>query len=326
MQHPIEFDENKHEYSWQGSKYIAVNDLLKKYNLTADYTGIPQHILEEAAKRGKAVHKMLEEYIKHGTIMDRAVLDPFISYCTNRKIDLTQAKSESVVFNDTYMVAGTVDFQYKDGNSEVIADFKTTSSIHYDSVIWQLSLYNYLVSQGDMMQYYFKEIKVFHINNGKFTVKDLPLVEFDEIEKLLNAYTLNLPYTYTPDYSKVLSNSEETVYTQLVNEIAEYSRILKQLEDKRKGLDRKIIDSMQNSKIHTMTLKELKVTLTERIGSKTLDSTKVKEYLKCRGENVDDFMKVGKGSVSLTVTPLKEKYIPTVDEDINNMHKDEESK
>ena len=68
-----------------------------------------------------------------------------------------------MVYDDLYQVAGTVDFQYEEGGENIIADFKTTSKIHYDAVTWQLSVYNYLISKGDVLTYYFKKLKVFHL-------------------------------------------------------------------------------------------------------------------------------------------------------------------
>ena len=319
----IEFNEKTHEYTRNGKKYTSVTTLLKKYNLSADYTGIPKQVLEEAARKGKYVHKAFEDYIKMGINNDPSLLDPFIAYINNRGIDLTYAKSEEMVYEDTYEIAGTIDFQYEDNGISVIADFKNTSQIHWDSVTWQISIYNFIKSQGDIYSYYFKEQKVFWIYNGKFTVRDLPLIEFEEVKKLLTANLLGQPYTYNPDYSKILSNSEETIYTEITKEINEYKTLIADLERKREPMDNKIKESMVTAKIHEMTLQDIIVKLSERKGAKTLDATKVKEYLKQQGENIDNFMKVGKDSVNLIVKvkDTSPTYTTTISEDIANLNK-----
>ena len=100
----------------------------------ADYTGIPADILAKAAARGNATHKDLENFIKQGTTTTNPDLINFSKYVAIRNIDLTTAKSEQIVYDDQYLIAGTVDFQYFDGDEDIIADFKTTSSIHWDAV------------------------------------------------------------------------------------------------------------------------------------------------------------------------------------------------
>ena len=107
---------------------------------------------------------------------------------TNRNINLLLAKSEEVIYDDNYLIAGTVDWQYIDGDEDVIADFKTTSSIHWDSVSWQLSIYNYIKCKGDVLQYYLKKLKVVHMYNGKFSVREVPPIEYDEIVNLIIEY------------------------------------------------------------------------------------------------------------------------------------------
>lgn len=324
MNQEIDFVEDSHEYVRNGKKYTSVTNLLKKFGLAADYTKIPQNILNDAAARGKAIHKTLEDYIKKGVNNDPTLLAPFIAYCTNRNIDLSKALSEEVVYNDTYEIAGTIDFQYEDNGIYVIADFKTTSQIHWNSVTWQISIYNYMKSGGDIFKYYYKEHKVFWLCQGKFSVRDLPLIEFDEVEKLLAANLTGISYTYNPDYSAILSNSEETVYTEITKEINEYKNIIADLETKRKGLDKKIQDNMINNKIHQMTLKELTITLSERKGATTLDRKKVEKYLTDHGEQVSDFTKQGAGSVSLNVklNPTKpNNNYTTIAEDLDAINK-----
>lgn len=46
----------------KGEELIGVTSLMKKHGLGADYSGIPQDVLERAAERGSRVHKLLEDY------------------------------------------------------------------------------------------------------------------------------------------------------------------------------------------------------------------------------------------------------------------------
>ena len=213
----IHFDEATHTYTRNNQQYISVTTLLKNYNLSADYSNIPPDVLKKAAIRGKATHKELEDFIKLGIPGKSLDFENFNKYITARGIDLTKALSEEAIYNDDFLLAGTVDFQYRDGDQDVIADFKTTSSIHWESVSWQLSIYNYIKCSGDILMYYMKQLKVFHMYNGKLTVRDVPIIDYDAVVGLLTANLTNAPYTYTPDLSKVVSDSECVVLSTLLD-------------------------------------------------------------------------------------------------------------
>lgn len=331
----IQFDESKHEYKRNGDVYISVTTLLKKYGFSADYGTVPPDILARAAKRGKTVHKILEMYIKTGVIIDPTLLDPneydttidpiviqpFTMYTSNRNIDLSQALSEEIIYNDTYKIAGTIDFQYTDGNDSVIADFKTTSQIHWDSVIWQLSIYNYIKCDGDVISYYMKQSKVFHMYQGSFTVKELPLIPFEEVQRLLEANLNDEPYTYNPDYSSILSQSEANIYEGLLKEIEAYKAETKRLQEKLDSLDEDIIKKMQSNNVPSVVVGDLKFRISERKGARTLDSSKVKEFFTRQGEDINNYYKEGKGSTKLLVDILKTDSINSIEDDVKELNK-----
>lgn len=295
----IQFDESSHVYTRNNIPYTSVTTLLKKYNLSPDYGNVPQQVLANAAKRGTYVHSVLENYIKTGAILDQKVLQPFIMFVNNRGIDLSKAISEEKVYNDTYQIAGTIDFQYIDGNDIIIADFKTTSQIHWDSVIWQLSIYTYLKYNSDVLEYYTKRAQVFHMYQGGFNVSELTLVPFEEVEKLLQANLMNAPYTYVPDVSNVLTASEASIYRQVKSELAMYENEAKKLKDKLAQMDKRIIDNMNVHNVHQFSYDSLVFKLSTRSGAKTLDTKLVKEYFAQNGISIDPFIKQGEDKVTL---------------------------
>ena len=63
----------------------------------------------------------------------------------------------------------------------VIADIKTTSVIHKESVSWQLSIYRELLGME------INKGVCFHIKGGLFEVIDIPLKSHDEVNKLFEA-------------------------------------------------------------------------------------------------------------------------------------------
>ena len=302
----ITYDDATHTYTRNNAVYIPVNDLLGKYGYRADYAGIPTNVLANAAARGKQVHKDLELFIKTGThgVGTIPEVDLFNQYVTLRMIDLTTAKSELVVFDDNYQVAGTVDFQYLDGNEDIIADFKTTSSLHLEAVSWQLSVYAYLITHGDIIAYYFKTLKVFHISNGKLQVKDIPSVDFDAVKGLLDAHKSNqTTYSYIRNTANIITPSEAIVLGQIRRErqIAEQQlNFLKQEEEK---ILERLMPSMVQHKQYVIETDDLKIRYVEPITKITYNKSKVDQLMVKYKLNKADYQNVtvSKGSVRVTL-------------------------
>ncbi len=303
----MKFNEEKHEYVHQGSTYISATTLLKKYGLSADYAGIPQDVLDRAAKKGNAVHKALELFVGGDQSMLGLLreVDLFSNYITQRGIDLTTAKAEEVVFDTQYKIAGTVDFQYQDGNDNYIADFKTTSQLHFDSVAWQLSIYNYLVSKGDMMTYYFNKLKVFHFTAGKLYVRDVYTVDYDQVKALFEANLNNQPTFNYVKNTGIVTASDETLISQLLNEKAIYQENLDKIDQELNKVLDKVKENMLNKKDYKYKGTDFTVSYRAPQHRRSLNSRKVKVFLKQHGENVDDYM-----NETITKDGITAKLIP----------------
>ena len=305
----ILFEEDTHTYTRNGANYISVTTLLKNYGLSAQYSAqIPNAVMKQAATRGTNVHKALENFIKQG-IVDTTINEvvTFEKYITNQNIDLQLAVSEEVVYNNKYLIAGTIDFQYFDStNTYVIADFKTTSSIHWESVAWQLSIYNYIKCNGDLLEYYTNKLLVYHMRNTKLSVREVPLIDFTEVEKLLQANLMNAPYTYHPDLSKIISKSEGVVLQQLCEEIEQYTTILKELQAKKEKLTQKIMNNMVATSTPAFITNGLKITYSPVVPVEKLDGKKVKQF--CEQNNIDysQFISISNRKETLYIKPVKQ--------------------
>lgn len=289
----MEFNPNTHEYTHNNEKYTSVTQLLKKYNLSVNYEGIPQDVLTKAANRGKATHASLESYVKgdRSELNITSEVDLLHNYVTTRGIDLSTAQSETLVFNDKYKIAGTVDFQYVDGIDKVIADFKTTSTLHVDAVSWQLSIYNYILCNGDVMNYYFNKLKVFHYTTSKLYVKDIYLVEFDQVQALLEANLNNEPTFNYVKPNQVVAGSDEQLIGQILSEIESHKEITKRLEGELDLLLEKAKERMVQNKDYSFYNDQYQLTYIHPQQRTTLDATKVKQYLQDQGQDIKDFMK-----------------------------------
>lgn len=305
----INFDEATHTYSRNGNVYTSVTTLLKKYNLSPSYSNIPSDVLLKAATRGHNTHKALENYIKTGVYDDTNIdLVNFNKYITARNIDLTTSQSEAVVYDDNYLIAGTIDWQYVDNGEEVIADFKTTSQIHWDSVAWQLSIYTYMQCKGDILQYYMKHLKVIHIYNGKLSVRDLPTIDYDEVVKLLIANMTNSPYVYTPDLSNIMSHSESVMLHAILTDIEQCETLLKDLYEKKDAVQKKLQEKMESTNQHEALINNIYLKYTDSSTRKSLDTAKVKILCDKIGFNMDTLYKVSTIKPKLTITKKGEGY------------------
>jgi hypothetical protein len=289
----MEFNDKTHQYLHEGNEYISVTQLIKKYGLSVNYEGIPADILEKAAAKGKAIHKHLELYINGdksmlGTINE---VDMFDNYIKTRGIEPMTVKSEQIVYDTTYKIAGTVDLQYVDGPDNIIADFKTTSSLHIDAVAWQLSIYNYMLCKGDVMTYYFNKLKVFHYTGTKLYVKDVYLVDFDQVKALLET---NQRGDATFNYVKpntVVAGSDEQLIGQILNELDTHKGVISKLEGELDVLLDKVREKMAAQKDYSFYNDQYTINYVHPQNRKTLDATKVKQHLLNNGQNIDDFMK-----------------------------------
>ena len=127
----------------------------------------------------------------------------------------------------------------KDGR-RYIADFKTTSVIHQNTVAWQLSVYTYLY---DKENYENTTIQCFHFKNGELNIVELSKVPVNEVEKLISCYVNETEFTENDDviplYLSTELNELETALVKFEKEIADYKAKEKEILDKiKKELDK----------------------------------------------------------------------------------------
>lgn len=136
----VKFRESDHTYWLSDRQLISVTQLMKKHGLSADYSAVKADILNAKAERGSLIHKEIEEFINFAEEGFTDELDSFKTLIKEHKIIPTT--SETIVYDD--LVAGTIDVIGQCPSGRIIADVKTTSTLHKDALAWQLSIYEYL--------------------------------------------------------------------------------------------------------------------------------------------------------------------------------------
>lgn len=137
------FDEEKHHYYYDGRRVPGVTSILESVGLI-EFGGIPIEILDSAAQRGTAVHKMLEFYDK-GTLDESTVSDDLVGYLIQWKKFLNEMnvqifENEKRLFSSKYFYAGTLDRVAEMNGKETILDIKT--GVPWMSHPVQLSAYD----------------------------------------------------------------------------------------------------------------------------------------------------------------------------------------
>lgn len=284
------FEEEEHKYvgTVSGKEYISVTTLLKKFGLTpSEYAVIPVEILRAKADYGKRVHKALEEYIKGD---ETQLLVPevraFQNWLDGKALNILDCVAEKKVFNEYYGVAGTIDLQLWN----IIADFKTTATLHLVPVMWQLSLYNYLLHPSEE-DYNMFELSCFWFSaEGVLSVKEIPLIPHTRVTSLLEAYRRG--------ESSWVDTSIPSSLIEKVDMIVKQKRLidtlktnLKALESEKEVLRVAIEEKMkEESRIYVDAPAGI-VTITE-VSTPRLDNDKVYELLRTMSLDKKDYMKV----------------------------------
>lgn len=287
----IKFDEATHRYFDGEKELISVTTLMRKHGLAPDYSAVRSDVLQAKAERGTLIHKEIDDLIKKGEIGFTREVAAFDDYMG--KIGCDVIDNEFVVYND--ICAGTADLLLRDRTGfYIIADIKTTATLHRDAVAWQLSIYNYLdgwkATKG----------QAFHFNaDGELNVVDIQLKPKEEIERLFDCERSG------EIYKTELSTIDEKQLTKLQkfeSIIAEAEAMKKAAEEQRDEIKAAIMAAMEENGVKTFETDHIKLTYVAPTIRTTIDTAKLKKELP---EVAEKYNKTSETKASLRIT-LKE--------------------
>lgn len=224
------FNEKEHKYYLNGRELISTTQLMKKHNLGVYYESVDEEKLRKSAEYGTTVHKELELFIKNNTPSFTDEVMNFEIWSKQNHIEYLE--SEKIVNND--IVGGTIDFIYKENEEVIIADFKTTASIHKEAVSWQLSIYRELLGMD------IKKGVCIHIKGGLFEIVDIPLKTKEEVERLFDAERKGEIY-----------ESYELINNESVEALVNLQLQLMAMEEEKKKIE-KAMDSFKDYALQEM--------------------------------------------------------------------------
>lgn len=142
----LDFDEEKHVYSFRGVKLQSVTQIMEPLSLML-YAGIPSGTLAEAADRGTRAHEQVSNFVLYGIEEYDEDTEPYIK--AYREFDEAYKPhwlaSEYRTYHKKLHYAGTLDLigyvQPDDGTGVDVVDLKCTSAYHPVMLSVQLAGY-----------------------------------------------------------------------------------------------------------------------------------------------------------------------------------------
>lgn len=173
--HIVEFIDDIHQYLVDGCMVDSVTQILGvKYR--NDYASVPPAVLNNAAQRGTAVHKAIEDYNNSGYDDGSEAVRNFKFLQKQYGFEVLDSELPIVLFKDDMPIAcGRLDMTMLMDGETGIADIKTVSALNKDKIAYQLNLYRIGLMQSYGVDAKF--LKIIHLRDGIRKVIDCPVNE-----------------------------------------------------------------------------------------------------------------------------------------------------
>lgn len=209
----VTFIEETHQYFIGKKQLKGITGTLIRKAFPDTYKDIPESVLMKAAERGGMIHNSFELFC---TVFDsdikmypnpteeiRAFNSMLVSY------GLHHVDSEYLV-TDGEDFASAIDGVFADSDGNIyLVDYKTTSTLHYDNVSLQLSIYaRWFEEQNPDLKV--KELVCMWFKNGQSRFQPLPRVSEEKIDALIKAYLEDdSDYKYEVEVPEAFSSTEQ---------------------------------------------------------------------------------------------------------------------
>ena len=171
----LEYFDETHTYLYDGLMLPSVSQILgTKYR--NEYASVPPAVLNNAAKRGTAVHKAIENYNNSGYDDGSEAVRNFKFLQKQYGFEVLDSELPLVLFKDDMPIAcGRLDMTMLMDGETGIADIKTVSSLNKEKIAYQLNLYRIGLMQSYGVDAKF--LKIIHLRDGIRKVIDSPVNE-----------------------------------------------------------------------------------------------------------------------------------------------------
>nr|UWI11278.1 MAG: protein of unknown function (DUF3799) [Bacteriophage sp.] len=182
----LEYFDETHTYLYDGLMLPSVSQILGS-KFRNEYASVPPAVLNNAAQRGTAVHKAIENYNNSDYDDGSEAVKNFKFLQKQYGFEVLDSELPVVLFKDDMPIAcGRLDMTMLMDGQTGIADIKTVSTLNKEKIAYQLNLYRIglLQSYGVDAQF----LKIIHLRDGIRKFIDSPVNEdmtWELIEKFL---------------------------------------------------------------------------------------------------------------------------------------------
>ena len=171
----LEYFDETHTYLYEGLMLPSVSQILgMKYK--NEYSNVPPAVLDNAARRGTAVHKAIENYNNSGYDDGSEAVRNFKFLQKQYGFEVLDSELPIVIFKDDMPIAcGRLDITMLMDGETGIADIKTVSALNKEKIAYQLNLYRIGLMQSYGVDAKF--LKIIHLRDGIRKVIDSPINE-----------------------------------------------------------------------------------------------------------------------------------------------------
>lgn len=170
------------EEEFMNSKLPGATRVIGEVFGTEEFSAIPEKVMEEAIKRGKAVHEAIERFIHTGEekidFEYREYFDSFLEWY--QKYQPEFLASELRVMCPELGFKGVIDVVFRVGNTLVMGDFKTSSKLNTFKGTLQLNMYKIAFERLKLIDENINELRMV-----KLSKKDYKYVNIDIDESLV---------------------------------------------------------------------------------------------------------------------------------------------
>jgi hypothetical protein len=166
------YEEETHTYYWCGVKVPSVTEIAKPIS-SERLNELPKWVVENARKRGKAVHEYAEEYLLCGELDFDRIEPEYLPYVENF-VNWARTYKPKVLYTEFCMgceeFAGTTDLICEIDDYITIVDYKTSSAVDKKSLSVQLDGYDRLAKKYGIFA---KKFMYLHLKKDGYVFKEI---------------------------------------------------------------------------------------------------------------------------------------------------------
>ena len=287
---PVLFDQDNHTYTntETGEMYRGITSTLIHRLFPDKYSGIPQNILERAARKGSVVHEDIE---LHETVGTAPATEEGRNYVRLKEDNQLRFLESEYTVSDLKHYATNIDAIYKVDETQVdLADFKTTSKLDKESLSWQLSICACFFEQNNP-HISVRKLYGIWLRGEIAELAEVKRHTAEEVQTLIRADLNDLPFGYTPQLPDYIRDNE-----MLLTSLA---RRIKALTDEYDSIKAQVLEQMLKHKDKSFDTGNLLITVMKPSTRESFDSKKFKEE---HSDLYNQYIKTSQTKESLKLT------------------------